>query len=121
MRTVIGGVPQREPVTVREGKPATYDDQARCHVPEDRERGCFGKCIKRRRTSLPNAATTFETAEAINQEPFTADDHAVIADFLRRLGNPAEPTQPPERNANPEAGEAEPARSEANQTKETKS
>jgi hypothetical protein len=59
-----------------------------------------------------------EPQEATNREPFTADDDAVIADFLRRHGNQAEPTQPPESTEKPETGEAEPP---GKQTKETKS
>ena len=56
--------------------------------------------------------------EATNTEPFTTDDLAIIADFLGRHGNQAEPTQPPEINEKPETGEAEAA---SKQTKETKS
>jgi uncharacterized protein DUF5681 len=56
--------------------------------------------------------------EATNTEPFTSDDLAIIADFLGRHGNQAEPTQPPESNEKAETGEVEPPSKE---TKETKS
>jgi uncharacterized protein DUF5681 len=56
--------------------------------------------------------------EATNSEPFTTDDLAIIADFLGRHGDQAEPTQPHESNEKAEAGKAEPASKE---TKETNS
>jgi Family of unknown function (DUF5681) len=56
-----------------------------------------------------------ETTEA---EPFTGDDPALIADFLRRHGNQVESTQSPGSNGKPVTGKAEPA---SQQTKETKS
>jgi hypothetical protein len=59
-----------------------------------------------------------EPQEATNREPVTADDEAVLADFLRRHGNQVEPTQPSESTEKPETGEAEPP---GKQTKETKS
>jgi len=55
--------------------------------------------------------------EATNTEPFTSDDLAIIADFLGRHGNQAEPTQPPESNEKPETGEAEPPSKEIKETK----
>ena len=58
-----------------------------------------------------------EPSEATKQEPFTADDQAVIADFLGRRGNEVQPTQPPQGDANPEAEAAMPA----HDTEETKS
>jgi hypothetical protein len=59
-----------------------------------------------------------EPQETTNCEPFTPDDPAMIADFFRRHGNQAEPTQPPESTENPEAGETEPP---SKKTKEIKS
>jgi hypothetical protein len=59
-----------------------------------------------------------EPQEATNREPVTADDEAVLADFLRRHGNQVEPTQQSESTEKPETGEAEPP---GKQTKETKS
>ncbi len=55
--------------------------------------------------------------EATNTAPFTSDDLAIIADFLGRHGNQAEPTQPPESNEKPETGEAEPPSKEIKETK----
>jgi hypothetical protein len=45
--------------------------------------------------------------EATHAEPATGDDLAVIADFVSRLGNQAEPTQTPGSNEKPETGKAE--------------
>jgi Family of unknown function (DUF5681) len=59
-----------------------------------------------------------EPHEAKHAEPFTGDDPALIADFLRRHGNQVESTQPPGSNGKPVTGKAEPA---SQQTKETKS
>jgi Family of unknown function (DUF5681) len=117
MRTVMEGF-LKEPVTVREGtrqRKMSKRDAMLLRIVNEAVSGND----KAQAKVIAMAMT--ETAEAINQEPFTADDPAVIADFLRRLGNPAPPTQPPERNVNPEAGAAKPARSEANKTKEAKS
>jgi hypothetical protein len=57
-----------------------------------------------------------EPQEATNREPFTADDEAVIADFLWRHGNQVEPTQPPESTDKPESGEAQPTGKEIKET-----
>jgi len=54
-----------------------------------------------------------EPEEATNRKPFTADDEAVIADFLRRQG-----MQPPENIDKLGSGAAEP---QSKQNKETKS
>ena len=56
--------------------------------------------------------------EANKQEPFTADDDALLADFLRRFGNQGQST--PENNGNLKTGEVEPPREENNE-KKTKS
>jgi Family of unknown function (DUF5681) len=52
--------------------------------------------------------------EATNSEPFTTDDLAIIADFLGRHGDQAEPTQPHESNEKAEAGEVEPTSKDTN-------
>jgi hypothetical protein len=59
-----------------------------------------------------------EPQDATNREPLTADDSAVLADFLARLGMNAEPKQASEDAAKVETGKAEPASKE---TKEKKS
>jgi hypothetical protein len=69
-------------------------------------------------TLLRSIGMTAEAPAAIPREPFTSDDEAVIADFLERGGNHAEPTQPPESTERPEAGKTEPP---SKQSKETKS
>ena len=53
-----------------------------------------------------------------NRQPVTADDEAVIADFLRRRGIEMEPTPPPKSSDKLESGMAE---SPSKQNKETKS
>jgi hypothetical protein len=65
--------------------------------------------------------TAAKPAEATTQEPFTADDEAVIADFLRRSGNHGQSTSAPNNNANPNTGEVKPPRTENNEKKDTKS
>jgi hypothetical protein len=59
-----------------------------------------------------------EPQEAKQAEPFTGDDPALIADFLRRHGNQVETTHSPGSNGTPATGKAEPA---SQQTKEPKS
>ena len=59
-----------------------------------------------------------EPQEETNRQPVTADDAAVIADFLRRHGIEMEPTPPPENSDKLETGMAEPP---SKQNKETKS
>jgi hypothetical protein len=58
---------------------------------------------------------TGNAPEASPAEPFTADDPALIADFMRRYGGQAEPTEAPASAENPGTGEANPP------SKETKS
>jgi hypothetical protein len=53
--------------------------------------------------------------EPATQEPFTADDEALVAQFLERQRNQGEPTPSPESNQKPQAGNGKPP------TKETKS
>jgi hypothetical protein len=53
-----------------------------------------------------------EPHEVTNTEPFTADDLAMIVDFLARHGNHAETTQPPDSTDKPETGKAEAASKE---------
>jgi len=57
-----------------------------------------------------------EPQEATIAEPLTADDLALMVDFLGRHGNLAEPT-PPESTDKPEIGGVEPP---SNDNKETK-
>ena len=76
--------------------------------------------IKRNRRII-HLATTAKPAEATTQEPFTADDDAVIADFLRRNGNPGQSTPASENNEYAKTEEIKPPRAESNEKKETKS
>jgi hypothetical protein len=64
--------------------------------------------------------TTAKPPEATKQDPFTADDEALMADFLRRYGNHGQATRAPESNENAKTGEVEPRREENNKSKETK-
>jgi uncharacterized protein DUF5681 len=114
MRTVMEGF-LKEPVTVREGtrqRKMSKHDAMLLRIVNEAVSG-----NDKAQAKVISLAMT-ESPEAAMQEPFTPDDHAVIADFLRRLGNEVPPAQPPERDESPETGEAKPARSE---TKETKS
>ena len=59
-----------------------------------------------------------EPQDETNRQPVTADDEAVIADFLGRRGIEVKPTPPPESTDKLESGMAE---SPSKQNKETKS
>ena len=72
-------------------------------------------------SKIIHLATTAKPAEATTQEPFTADDDAVIADFLRRNGNPGQSTPASENNEYAKTEEIKPPRAESNEKKETKS
>src|SRR5207253_2715778 len=55
--------------------------------------------------------------EETNRQPVTADDDAVIADFLRRRGIEVKPTPPPESTDKLESGMAESPSKQSNETK----
>jgi hypothetical protein len=61
-----------------------------------------------------------EPQEASKQEPFTADDEASIADFLRRYADPVDAAQSPQSNGNSQAKEAKPTSTETTNNKDTK-
>jgi Family of unknown function (DUF5681) len=45
-----------------------------------------------------------EREDIANQEPLTADDEALVAEFLQRHGDQVKPTPSPENNQRPQAG-----------------
>ncbi|TMJ36787.1 MAG: hypothetical protein E6G86_18170 [Alphaproteobacteria bacterium] len=86
-------------------------------------RGCGGRPKRQRnvgtvlKDTLDERITIREGKRTRSVSKLDAIILAIIADFLGRHGNQAEPTQPPESNEKPETGEAEPPSKEIKETK----
>jgi uncharacterized protein DUF5681 len=118
VRTVLKSTLE-ERITIREGKrtrSVSKLDAIILRLVNDAASG-DAKALSNLITLMRSQGLIERPQEGTNTEPFTTDDLAIIADFLGRHGNQAEPTQPPESNEKAEAGEIEPA---SKQTKETK-
>jgi hypothetical protein len=118
-RTALEGI-LNEKVTLREGKrprSVTKRDAVYLRITNDAASG-NAKAQSNLITLMRSHGLIEQPQETTSTQPFTADDLAIITDFLGRHGNQAEPTHPPESNEKPHTAEAEPP---SKQTKETKS